>query len=83
MARKRIAVYIASIDKQYQQVFCAGLNKAAQEYDADICIFNCQGFADQNIQLDEQGDAAIYDLAHPENYDGMITLLATQSNKMA
>ena len=38
MSRKRIAVLIASVDREYQQDFVSGLEKAASKRDMDICI---------------------------------------------
>ena len=42
MARKRIAVLVASIDREYQQDFASGLVSAGVQNDVDICIFNSQ-----------------------------------------
>ena len=36
MSRKRIAVLIASVDREYQQDFVSGLEKAASKRDMDI-----------------------------------------------
>ena len=43
MARKRIAVLVASIDREYQQDFASGLLSAGVQNDVDICLFNSQG----------------------------------------
>ena len=43
MSRRKIAVLIASIDREYQQDFTSGLEKAAAKRDIDLCIFNTQG----------------------------------------
>lgn len=83
MRRKRIAVFIASIDKQYQQVFSAGLAKASRNYDVDICIFNCLGFSDTQNADHEEEEAVIYELPDMEQFDGMISLYATQANPLA
>ena len=40
MSRKKIAVLMASIDREYQQDFARGLAAAGAQYDTDICIFN-------------------------------------------
>ena len=40
MARRRIAVLVASIDREYQQDFASGLVSAGVQNDVDICIFN-------------------------------------------
>ena len=40
MPRRRVAVLMASIDREYQQDFAAGLASAAAKNDIDICIFN-------------------------------------------
>ena len=49
MSRRRIAVLIASIDREYQQDFTSGLEKAAAKRDMDICIFNTQGHMNVTI----------------------------------
>ena len=62
MRRKRIAVLMASIDREYQQEFAAALVSAGQKNDADICIFNSQGHMNVAISTSETGESMIYDL---------------------
>ena len=49
MRRKRIAVLMASIDREYQQNFAFGLASAGSEYGIDVCIFNSQGHTNVEI----------------------------------
>ena len=55
MGRKRIAVLMASIDREYQQDFAAGLASAGSKYDIDICIFNSQGHMNVAVSTSEAG----------------------------
>ena len=77
MTRKRIAVFMASIDREYQQIFAMTMTEAARNYDTDVCIFNCQGFSDSNVTKNTQGEASIFDLPSPTYFDGFIVLPAT------
>ncbi len=84
MARKRIAVLVASIDREYQQDFAAGLASAGVQNDADICIFNSQGHMNVAISTNsEVGESMIYDLPDLEEFDGVISMLATMGNDVA
>ena len=82
MSRRRIAVLIASIDREYQQDFTSGLEKAAAKRDMDICIFNTQGHMNVTISsTSEAGESKIYDLPDLSRFDGVISLPATTSPK--
>ena len=84
MTRKRIAVLVASIDREYQQDFASGLLSAGVQNDVDICIFNSQGHMNVAISTSsEVGESMIYDLPDLEEFDGVISMLATMGNDVA
>ena len=84
MGRKKIAVLMASIDREYQQDFAAGLLSAGVQNDVDICIFNSQGHMNVAISTSsEVGESMIYDLPDLEEFDGVISMLATMGNDVA
>jgi diguanylate cyclase (GGDEF)-like protein len=84
MSRKKIAVLIASIDREYQQDFVSGLASAGSKYGIDICIFNSQGHMNVAISTNsEVGESMIYDLPDLEEFDGVISLLATMGNDVS
>ncbi len=72
---------MASIDREYQQIFSMTMTDVAKEFDTDICIFNCQGFSDSNVTKDTQGEATIFDLPSPTQFDGFIVLPATMASQ--
>ena len=53
---------MASIDREYQQVFASGLASAGAENDIDICIFNSQGHMNFSQATSETCECRIYDL---------------------
>ena len=84
MSRIKIAVLIASIDREYQQDFTSGLQKAAAKRDMDVCIFNTQGHMNVAISsTSEAGESKIYDLPDLSQFDGVISLPATMGNETA
>ena len=84
MSRKRIAVLIASIDREYQQDFVSGLVSVGSSLDIDICIFNTQGHMNVAISsTSEVGESMIYDLPDLADFDGIISLPATMGNDIA
>ena len=83
MSRKRIAVLMASIDREYQQDFASGLASAGAKNDIDICIFNSQGHMNVAISTSEAGESQIYDLANLSDFDGIISMPATMGNDFA
>ncbi len=83
MKRKRIAVLMASIDREYQQDFAAGLASVCAKYDTDICIFNTQGHMNIAISTSEVGESCIYDLPDLSEFDGIISLPMTMGNDLA
>ena len=83
MRRKRIAVLMASIDREYQQEFAAALASAGQKNGTDICIFNSQGHMNVDISTSETGESMIYDLPDLRDFDGIISMPATMGSDMA
>lgn len=77
MMKKRIAVLMAGLDKEYQQEFSFGMAEAAALRDVDICIFNCQGQAEENIIRNDGMESEIFDLPDLERFDGIIALCYT------
>ena len=74
---------MASIDREYQQDFAAGLASAGAKYDVDICIFNSQGHMNVSVSTSEAGESRIYDLARLSEFDGIISMPATLGNDLA
>ena len=74
MRRKRIAVLMASFEREYQQNFAFGLSAAGSEYGIDVCIFNSQGHTNVEIDTSEIGESMIYDLPNLKDFDGIISL---------
>ena len=70
MRRKRIAVLMASIEREYQQHFASGLAEASAGYGIDICIFNSMGYMDVTLSTSETEESMIYDLPDLETFDG-------------
>ena len=83
MRRKKIAVLMASIDREYQQDFASGLASAGSKLDMDICIFNSQGHMNIAISTNEIGESMIYDLPALEDFDGIISMPATMGSDVA
>ena len=83
VSRKRIAVLMASIDREYQQDFANGLASAGTKYDTDICIFNSQGHMNVAVSTSESGESGIYDLVNLSDFDGIISMPATMGNDVA
>lgn len=83
MGRKKIAVLMASIDREYQQDFASGLASAAAQSGIDICIFNSQGHMNVSISTSEAGESMIYDLPDLNDFDGIISMPATMGNDLA
>ena len=83
MSRKKIAVLMASIDREYQQDFASGLASAGIKYGIDICIFNSQGHMNIAISTSEVGESLIYDLPDLDDFDGIVSLPATMGSDIA
>ena len=83
MRRKKIAVLMASIDREYQQDFASGLASAGSKNGIDVCIFNSQGHMNVAISTSEVGESMIYDLPDLEEFDGIISMPATMGSDVA
>lgn len=83
MGRKKIAVLMASIDREYQRDFASGLASAGEQLGMDICIFNSQGHMNVAISTSETGESMIYDLPDLSEFDGIISMPATLGNDVA
>ncbi len=83
MQRRKIAVLMASIDREYQQDFASGLASAGAKNGMDICIFNSQGHMNVEISTSETGESMIYDLPHLEDFDGIVSMPATMGSDLA
>ena len=81
MRRKRIAVLMASIEREYQQHFASGLAEASAGYGIDICIFNSMGYMDVSLSTSETEESMIYDLPDLETFDGIISMPATMGSE--
>lgn len=83
MPRKRIAVLMAGVDREYQQNFASALASAGREYDMDICIFNSLGHMNVAISTSEAGESMIYDLPELDGFDGIISMPDTMGSGYA
>jgi len=79
--RKRIAVLMAGVDREYQHALTKGMALAARTAGADLCIFNCQGQPDGFVRND-RGERAIFTLPDLHTFDGAVALLATIPTKV-
>ena len=77
MRRKKIAVLMASIDREYQQDFASALASACMKSGVDVCIFNSQGHMNIAVSTSEAGESLIYDLPDLNDFDGIISMPAT------
>ena len=83
MRRKKIAVLMASIDREYQQDFASGLASAGSKLGMDVCIFNSQGHMNIAISTSEARECMIYDLPDLNDFDGIISMPATMGSDTA
>lgn len=81
--KKRFAVLMAGLDKEYQQEFSFGMAEAAAQRDVDICIFNCQGQAEENIIRNDGMESEIFDLPDLKRFDGVIAMSYTMVSAKA
>ena len=77
MKRRKIAVLMASIDRDYQQKFAFGLAAAGSEYGVDVFVFNSQGHPNVEVDTSDIGESRIYELPDLSDFDGIISLPAT------
>ena len=83
MMKKRIAALMAGLDKEYQQEFSYGMAKAAAQHDVDLCIFNCQGQAEEDVIRNDLGESSIFDLPDLKSFDGVVALCYTMVSTTA
>ena len=83
MKRKKIAVLMASIDREYQADFIRGVMETAGELDIDVCVFNCMGYMNVDVSTSDRGESAIFDLPGVRAFDGIISLRATLAGEKA
>ena len=81
MNRKKIAVLMASADREYQQDFIKGAFQAAALRNMDVFVFNCQGHMNVSISASDSGESAIFDLAQMTSFDGVISLRETLADE--
>jgi len=81
--KKRIAAVMAGLDKEYQQEFSRGMAEAARQHDMDLCIFNCQGQAEEGVIRNDQGENSIFDLPDLRTFDGVVALCYTMVSSKA
>ncbi len=83
MGRKRIAVLLASIDREYQRNFASALSEEAEKLNTDIFIFNCQGHSNHVIFTNDAGEGAVFELPRMLPFDGIISLRETLANDIS
>ena len=83
MNRKKIAVLMASADREYQQDFIRGVFHAAALRNMDVFVFNCQGHMNVSISASDSGESAIFDLAQMTSFDGVISLRETLADEVS
>ena len=81
--KRRIAVVMAGLDKEYQQEFSKGMAEASRRHDIDLCIFNCQGQAEEGVIRNDQGENSIFDLPDLKMFDGVVALCYTMVSSKA
>ena len=81
--RKRIAVLVASIDREYQSDFVREALKTAEQHDIDVCVFNCQGYMNVSAATSAAGESAVFDLPGILDFDGFISLRATLADELS
>ncbi len=82
MGRKRIAVLLAGIDREYQRDFASALSSEGERLNVDVFLFNCQGHANHVIFTNDAGEGEIFDLPRMMPFDGMISLRETLANDL-
>lgn len=82
MMRKRIAVLVAGIDREYQRDFAGELAALGAEMGVDVCIFNSQGHPNFGAFAGYPEDSVIYDLPDLDAFDGVISMTATMGSAL-
>lgn len=81
MKRKRIAVLVASIDREYQRDFAGELAASGAEMGIDVCFFNSQGHPNFDVFASYPEESVIYDLPNLQAFDGVISMTATMGSE--
>lgn len=81
MMRKRIAVLVASIDREYQRDFAGELAAAGVEMGIDVCFFNSQGHPNFDVPASYPEEGMIYELPDLNRFDGVISMFATMGSE--
>ena len=81
--RKRIAVLMAGLEKEYQRDYADGLRQAADEHHADLFFFVCQGFPETARVVDVHSESRVLFLPRLNDFDGVITLSRTFPDRQA
>ena len=77
MRRKRIAVLMAGLDREYQREYALGMAHEAAARDLDLCIFNCQGMSYLTSERNEKNEDVIFDLPCLRDFDGVASICYT------
>ena len=77
MHRKKVAILIASIDREYQQEFVGAAAAVCAQHDFDLCVFNSQGHTNVTVSTSEEKESNIYSLPDMMDFDAVISLPAT------
>ena len=83
MGRKRIAVLMASIDREYQTDFVNAVFDQAETRGMDVCVFNCQGHMNVDVSTSDPEESAIFDLPRMRPFDGVISLRETLASEIS
>ena len=82
MSQRKIAVLMASIDREYQQDFSSSLASECAKMGIDICIFNSQGHMNVAVSDSGVGESKIYELPDLKDFDGVIAMPATMGSEI-
>ena len=80
MHRKKVAILIASIDREYQQEFVGAAAAVCAQHDFDLCVFNSQGHTNVTVSTSEEKESNIYSLPDMMDFDAVISLPATMGS---
>ena len=83
MRRKRIAVLMAGLDREYQQDFALGMASECAKLDVDLCVFNCMGYSDSVMVRSDAMENAIFELPDLSTFDGVVALCYTIASQEA
>lgn len=83
MRRKRIAAFLAGLNREYQRDFARGMVDEAAARDIDLCLFTCQGASESAASQDDLSESSIFDLPDLDDFDGITALCATVATTQA